>query len=52
MEPISADWEFFEDSDGYFEYDYMDNDSSPDSDDEAEEANRNDDIINMIEGDW
>jgi hypothetical protein len=23
-----------------------------DSDDEAEESNRNDDLINMLEGDW
>jgi hypothetical protein len=46
------DIECFEDSDVFFEHDYLENDNGTDSDDEAEEENRNDDMIKMIEGLW
>jgi hypothetical protein len=44
------DLESSEDSDEPFEHDNLAYDDGTDSDDEAEEANRNDDIIRMIEG--
>ncbi|MCJ1421215.1 hypothetical protein MMC32_007577, partial [Xylographa parallela] len=49
---ISPDIGCFEDLDGSFEHDYLNNNNDTDSDDEAEEANQNDDIIKIIEGLW
>jgi hypothetical protein len=49
---ISPDIGWVEDSDGSFEHAYLAADNGTDSDDEAEEANQNDDIIKIIEGAW
>jgi hypothetical protein len=49
---ISTDRECLEKSDKSSEHDHLDDDNSADSDDDVEEANRNNDIVKTIEGLW
>lgn len=49
---IGTDRECLEKSDKSSEHDHLDDDNGADSDDDVEEANRNDDIVKTIEGLW
>jgi hypothetical protein len=49
---LDPDIEWSEDSDGSYEHSCFADDNGTDSDEAVEEANRNDDIVNILEGLW